>query len=398
MLVELTDARGTQRITLAYIHGDDRSIRWESPPLGDRRYERVIVPGPEHVYIADGTRLLALARSDGSLAWERSLTDSIANTCRDCLQVSGGRVAVLAQDGVLQAFDAQTGAASWNVRFREQPSQLVRLGDSIGALDEPDGAPGATLHLFRLADGAPAASGTSFCPEARGTGRYPGIYDRVYPEPDGAGVVMLISASYGCVLRLDSRGEVDWLVPTEGTWIERGSISAPVLTAEIIYIGTGAGIVAVDGPAGAVRELAAAEDYDLTPIAFEDRTLVVEAIRTRGSRRDEVWGVDAASGERRWGHTLLSQERVTAADEIGGWTGRLVPQGFALIQAAPLSSQIQFDILSLTDGAAIVSATLPTSQAFTRLAAAWSDREAWMRIDRVVVLDLASGQTRYSWP
>lgn len=401
MLVELADY-SANRYTLAYVHGDERTIRWESPPLSDKTYNRQVIAGPHHVYIADEARLLALARSDGALAWERNLADTITHICRDCLQLAGERIVALTQDGTLQAFDAQSGAVSWSTRFAMQPRQLLVLGNLVGALDQPDqeGPSGPTLHLFALADGAPAQQTPTLCPNPNNPEypAYPGIYDRIYQEPGGRGALVVISRSDGCVLRLDARAEVVWRVPTGETLLRDGFHGVPLQGGDSVYFGTDVGVVALEVATGVLRTVTQAEDYQLTPLATHDGMLVVEAIRTRGTRRDELWGLDAESGERRWGHTLLKPERIEEPGESGGWAGWLAGDGFALLQTPEEGGLLQLDILRLDSGSAVRSTTIPLEQGETWNGLIWSKREAWVVADRIYVLDLASAQTRYLWP
>ena len=55
---------------------------------------------------------------------------------------------------------------------------------------------------------------------------------------------------------------------------------------------------------GTWRVVAHALDYRLIPLATADKLLIVRAIRSRGSERSELWGIDLSSGEPRWQYVL----------------------------------------------------------------------------------------------
>ncbi|HWQ12704.1 MAG TPA: PQQ-binding-like beta-propeller repeat protein [Roseiflexaceae bacterium] len=390
---------GRTTYTLAYLQGDSRTVRWESQPLSERSYERRIAVGPQHIYLADGTRLLALARRDGARAWERTLSDTILNVCRDCLQLVGGSLIALTQDGVLQAFDASGGRPAWSVRLNETPRQLVALGDAVGVLDyATPGGGGATLLLF-TPDGRRLRPADSACP-GRNPEYFqrPGIYDRLYPDVRGEAVYLVVDGSEGCVIRVGPGGAADWTTPTASTALESWSDGELLMTPEALFAGEDHALVSLDARTGALRQVVQSDDYELTPLAARDGVLVVEAIRTRGSRRAELWGVDIAGGQRRWGHVLLGQDRFVSDMDGGDWAGQLVPGGFALIQAPQGAEQLQIDILRLTDGAPLASATLPRENSASWEGVAWTDRVAWVTFDRTYVVDLASATLRYAWP
>ena len=69
IILTTTGYTGDQaRTTVLYLEGDTRRVRWESPQLSEATYLLQLAADAQHVYLADQTRLLALRRSDGSVA------------------------------------------------------------------------------------------------------------------------------------------------------------------------------------------------------------------------------------------------------------------------------------------------------------------------------------------
>ena len=58
---------------------------------------------------------------------------------------------------------------------------------------------------------------------------------------------------------------------------------------------------------GKVTEMLTDPDYELRPLAAQGDVLLVRALRTRGTRRFELWGVDVASGKKLW-QTIFDKE------------------------------------------------------------------------------------------
>jgi len=360
IILTTTGYAGDQaRTTVLYLEGDTRRVRWESPQLSEATYLLQLAADAQHVYLADQTRLLALRRSDGSVAWERALSDTILNVCRDCLLVAGGRVAALTQDGVLEVFDSASGAGAWRVRLTETPRQLVALGDALGVLDvSPDGRTDNVLRLFALDDGRALPPAEAFCLERAGGARrrHPWIYEPMFPAGDGQALYLMVQND--CAIKLGPRGEALWRTSLQGTPLQSRGDAELLITPAAVYVGARGTIAALDARTGAMRVVAEVEDYTLVPLAARDGVLVVEATRSRGSQRVELWGLDEASGERRWGQVLIGSDRFVSRTDSGDWSGQLIPAGYALVQPGTDGALFQIAVLDLADGSALASATI----------------------------------------
>ena len=119
----------------------------------------------DRVLLAFRDRLEARLLGTGAPLWTATLSDAIHAACRQCFAAGGGRVAVLAADGVVQAFDGATGRPLW-----KSPTRLNRpitpdleiAGDLVGVgrpRGEPVGRGGPPDARGVRADGAAHPSG-----------------------------------------------------------------------------------------------------------------------------------------------------------------------------------------------------------------------------------------------
>lgn len=384
----------TRANTLLYLNADSRTIRWESPPLSERSLQARVVADRSVIYVADQTDLLALDRGDGSLLWKTVLSDTIFTSCRDCMRVVGENLVVLTQDGMLQSFDGQNGEWVWQERLRETPRQLLVIGEQVAVLDHLQvGRPEAVLHIFDPANGTLVRRIEPVCPDPEDffSDSYPSIYTPVYHQPETATLYLMFGSINSCAQRLDATsGAVIWRTDVEDlppTWND----GEPLLTEDAIYIGDDELVVVFDAASGELRRLSNEPDYSLQPLAVRDGTLVVEATRTRGSRRTEVWGIDAVSGVARWRYVLQNE---TGADD---WAWHLTPAGVAVIQKFP--TQVRIDTLDLRDGSTSGQATINLDDRITIWrGVALADNIAYLTFQRLYAIDLTTGEVVYTWP
>ncbi len=386
--------------TLTYLSPDRASVRWESQPLGDNGNSWVVTYGDTMVLVADEARLIALRRDNGVLAWEAPLTDAIAATiCRDCLQVFGDVAVALPQDGVVQAFRLSTGAPLWNLRLREPTRQLVRVGELVGVPDElPDDISYGALYLYDPRDGSPQGEIMPSCDEQGGYERRVSYYMDVGYDPGGRTLIWLVPSSPVCLLSYDvATGAISRTMLEEFTSSDLEPRSS-LWAGDTLYLSDTERIYAV-GPQER-RLLLSAEDYDLWPLAANERVLLVEAQRTRGSTRSELWVVDAASGERLWERVLLGDDPLLEReDDTGNFTATLLGDSVALVEQNSEGEQIVYELLGLSDGASRVRTVLAVADPDTYIrGVTWGRKHVFLSINELYGVELTSGRTAYSWP
>ncbi|MEW5986707.1 MAG: PQQ-binding-like beta-propeller repeat protein [Chloroflexota bacterium] len=386
---------------LVYLDGQSYSERWQSPILGqDSQF--TVAPGASFIYVVNEANLIAVRPEDGQVVWQTTLGDVLVAPClTQCLQVIGDYLVVLTDAGAVEAYNSQTGQPVWSRRLVETPRQLLNVAGHPAALDQTDD--GVALHVFNLADGTPLRQMAPRCPNEPfpDDPQTPGIYDPVYEEPAGRSVYF--TAGFfepGCIQRWDTAtGEMVWQAtfPVDALRYDR----PPLVTADALYLTGGDGLVTVISAAGAaVSQWTADADYELTPLAAGENVLVVEARRTRGSERFELWGLDAATGERLWQSILQADEfleysTVLHNTDPGIWTFRVAPAGLLVLQVLPNPSRLSLETLRFTDGTAASQLTIPVDEAdsFWFNVLAWDEQVVWLELDaELAILDLAGGK------
>jgi hypothetical protein len=162
--------------------------------------------------------------------------------------------------------------------------------------------------------------------------------------------------------------------------------------------GVEAGVVAALNPVeGSWRVVVHALDYRLIPLATADDLLIVRAIRSRGTQRNELWGIDLASGEPRWQHVLQASRWLREPGAEAIWDWRLTPQGLAVLQVLSEPDQLVLDILNPQTGVSPGQKTIPVSDSFFS-DLTWTDDAVWVALRQIHKVDLSTGTLTYTWP
>lgn len=388
----LTYSIDGENYTLVYLDGNSQTVLWQSQPLSEEP-DKAIIPGDSLIYLDDQTQLLALNRSDGTLAWKASLADVL---CRDCLKRFGNRLVALTEGGTLQGFNAQTGALVWSKRLTGTPNRLLTIAGRSAVLD-PTESDIMALHILNAENGdvvqriAPLCEHSIFEEDLD-------LYSPVIFTPSDGALYLLFGNLATCVQRWDTNtGEMTWSTVIDE--VMHWHFTSPLLADSTIYLSEehDGKITAINTQDGRPTTLTDEPDYDLTPLARHDSILIVRAIRTRGSEREELWGLDAASGELRWQYLLQAQDWFY--DVAGGqWDCQLTSRGLVVLQVLSDPDQLIFDTLNPHSG---VSA----GQTSTKLHddywphIAWTDDVAWLTIwGKLYTVDLDTGTPIYTWP
>jgi outer membrane protein assembly factor BamB len=420
-----------QADTLTYLDMDPPTVRWNSPVFSSTTfYGMNYTMNTETLYLADETRLLALQRLDGALAWQATLSDKFYSACIDCLQLVAGQVVALTDDGQLQAFDARTGSPAWSVRLEETPRRLFGVGPQVAVVDAEGDA--TVLKVFDAASGElarqiePLGKNDPFPDDPQALE----LYTPVLADPDGASLYFFMGFFPPLTVQrwnvLEDR--MLWEATLNDDQVSLTAHSAePVLAGGTLYFSNGAyeekaAVIAVAVEQGSARSLPAPDpDYQLAPLAAQDGTLVVSATRTRGTRRIEVWALDDQTGAVLWKHLpqagdladdtffdlsgyIYQSDGATAtatASTAGVWTWRLASGRLLLLEV--LSNQVVVNEITLKDGASRGPVTLQLrlsdSSANRVEVKHWNNRQAWLNVDgSLQVFDLETGALASSWP
>jgi outer membrane protein assembly factor BamB len=390
---------------LIYLASTDGAVRWESPALKMFGMPPQVIPGPALIYLLDETRLLALDRASGRIVWEAALADTLPPDCPDCLQLADDYLIALTRDGTLQSIAAANGLDAWSHQLTGTPRQLRVIGNQIATLRyQPTDPAGSVLELFNAADGTlvqrsgPACAGL----EARSGDAADLPFATLLVAPDNRALYLLADGAGAgfsrCVQRVDATtGAPVWSRlledPQPATFPEHQTLLADAA----LYVSVPGGLTALDLHDGHSRSLIQGQEYGIRPLAARDGHLLIAAVAPADRQSVELWGLDAALGERRWRYPLQATQWRQAALGPGDWTGHLVPDGFALAQQLP--NQLQLETLNLADGTRSgVMHFAPRDGVALCQGIAWEADMAWLTFQRLYAVDLGEDQVVYTWP
>lgn len=271
---------------------------WSGPELSEGQYQVHLLSDGNRVYTTDDDEVVALSLADGTEQWRGSLTDEILWNCENCFSLAGDRLLVTASDGILTAFDTETGAQRWTRRFDDTRASTYVAGDRVLMVDgagidhrgivvnPADGVELATFSGSCQQDGSPITSGF-------------GVDDPVIPMADGS-VVMGFGSWPACWQRVDlSTGQPRWnvLLPDGDA---RYDIGRTHDGATLVAQDGNDGLTVIDLATGAARPIAAVPDASTFPIAVTADTVVTLRESSRGSRPWSVAAYDLGDGAERW--------------------------------------------------------------------------------------------------
>jgi outer membrane protein assembly factor BamB len=395
---------------LLYLEGETHNLRWKSEPVQVSSSSAIFV-GTNHIYVISETDLFAINRTDGATAWQASVVDLVyGHICRDCLQQIGNSVVVLSQDGTLQAYNADTGQPLWSTLLHEQPRQLVAVNGLVGVYDQESDDAEVDLFLYNPADGTLAHQLSPRCPNESfpDSPQGPGIYTPMYPA-DGGKTLYIAGGFFepGCLQRWDMTTNTMVWQTTMPTDLLRDDAN-DLVTDTTFYFSNGDIITAINKADGTMRELINEPDYAFTPLGEQAGLLLVSARRERGTQRDELWALDATSGERRWQYVpqatgLLNESTgIVYTSEPGLWTWHFTNQGVLVLQGRSEPNRLVLETLQLQDGVSTggqQTIELETTSQWNLEVIGWQGDTVWLKLDdKVAVVDTAEATIRSSWP
>jgi len=131
-----------------------------------------------------------------------------------------------------------------------------------------------------------------------------------------------------------------------------------LMTDAEIYLQNDGQLLSIDKATGTVKTLLTDEDYQFVPLAVSGNTLLVRAMRTRGTERFELWGVDPATGKQDWTLELENSTPIDPPEELiglidsdeSGWSWHLGPSGLLLLEFQAEPNQLVLTLINPSDG------------------------------------------------
>jgi outer membrane protein assembly factor BamB len=398
---------------LSYILGGTQSVRWPSDPLGEDSYRAALAVDDTKVLAVVKTRVFALDRQSGSLAWEASISDEIPYSCPDdCLMVVGQRVVVLSRDGRLAGFDAQSGQTVWNTRLNSTPDQLYAVNGQLAVFDNRDGA--VVLLVIDPVDGSEQETLTPECTDpSSGFVDDPGFNSQVLVTPDQRSLVLLFGFFSSCVQRWDiASGSMAWNASLGDVAFSHAFGPTSIISGDSVYVAGDNQLLTVGLTDGIWTVLTDDPDYELVPLGTRDGVLITRAKRTRGSTRFELWGLEMSTGRQVWQHPLPDSEPLDEPDRMSGlidkgdsaWTAHLTAEGLVVVTAMAEPHQLTVETLDPATGTSAGATPIPLAGITGGFYAvpdvvAWVDDQLWLIVEgRVYAVSPAQGALEFKWP
>lgn len=385
---------------------------WQSASMGDKAYSTQLGIDATHTYVAETTRVYAFRNTDGTTAWQASLSDELVGSCSGCFTVLGNRVIVTTRDGVLQAFDTATGAPAWTRRFGTPAGKAIVAGSKILVLDRE-----GTTDITAVVDPATGVEGgrlPATCVDPRFTSRLstPSTSSLAIAIPGESAVLLGFGTSPTCLQRWDLvTGAQAWNISGDDLRFDSDADEEALFSPTAVYLRTDEGLSEF---ALATGQAAATYTFDdgveATPVAVSDQALVVYAQSTRGTTKYSIMGINPLTKAKAWEVAMgtavpgdgpgANTSSVTSSESR--FVTQLDPGVVRVAQVSGETKQLAFSTVDLATGTQSQPkvTTLdvgPGSFSFGEVA--WRGERLTANLGQGLVLfDAANGTTGSRWP
>jgi outer membrane protein assembly factor BamB len=389
LVVSLENAKG-----VGLFDGRVRSLRWTHGPF-DRTIEpdRVAI-GDNSIYIAEESRITSLRLADGALEWQTSFATEIGSSCPGCFMVLKDRVIALQRDGSLQVFDAVSGRLAWSLSLANTPSQLQVANDLI-AVTQPVAGDRNELEISLLdpTGGRRVAVLTPSCIDKTFHRRErPSLWSPVVVGDDRMSVYVLFGIFSHCIQAWDvPAAKMRW-----NAYVPELELHAHAVVGEglLVFNRSSHELTVVNTATGKVSDPIGEPQHKLEPLHVSRDTVVASAAPDWDRHRVALWGLDAASGERRW-QFAMSSRKVGLEDT---WSTNLGQRGLSVLQEVD-AGHVALDLLDLRTGVSSGQRVLAIGPHSSTLLATFRDDIAWIPVfGGLQAVSLPSGTLAYHVP
>lgn len=384
--------------------------KWRSKDFSDRFTDLVMVSDAERVYVADQDKLVALSRENGDVVWESSLAYAISNDyqCRfnACLRMFGDRVVARLKDGTLQAVDGKTGKPAWSANLNYTSGGLYAALGNPAAIDTVDGKNGAaTFMVFDINTGEVKQKIEPECMPERGSSllraEYPFASDDFQISPDGKALIVVGDGSTPCAWKFDlATGDETWRYTPDRNADMESKLpfmnQDPVLVSEegVFVGGEGSNAVVdkLDMQTGEFSVLFTEKRYRTNPVLADASIVVLLASPNFDSTKKELWGIDSATGQKKW------QVNLKVNHGFDDWQLRSSDGGFFLVQTLWEDSKVLMDVIDpqtgVSKGQQVIEMQNPDLNGFD-----FEGNTAWLNLSgKLHEVDMTSGKVKSTWP
>jgi outer membrane protein assembly factor BamB len=385
---------------------------WVGPALTKEAVSGEMAIADTTIVFSDNRSLIGFSRADGSKLWSAPLSDKV---CDGCLVIANGAAVALTADYVVQGIDLNTGKLLWRYtklgdyvqrRLQVVGNNILAYGrdqDSHGRVTLLDGKTGKLVRQF-----VPACTD----PSDPSRMAYTDPDTPQWLSPDGNLLVVVSDSSPPCIHAYDlTNGQQRWqstLEPLESGIDLRKSFIA---SAGELFIGGSSRMYAVNLADGHARTVVTDENYAFLPLTIRDGVVFTVAIKQRGTRLIELWGVDTKNGEPRWRHQFSGDGEmfeppydasgtISGDEQVWGWAE--TPAGFTLVTLSAKPYRYTIATLDAKTGQSVTTKTIDQPDDDTIWVPDQAARQGnllyLVASAKLLVLDLANGTVAYEGP
>jgi outer membrane protein assembly factor BamB/ribosomal protein L7/L12 len=380
---------------------------WQTAKLSGDGNANAVIAGPDLIYAANGTDLLAYHKSDGSLAWQAQMSDKL-NYGADAILETAGRVITNNADQSIHAYDAGTGNQVWSKRLAAYDRTLRLMGGSLVVMDYTDSNNDYGLLFLDPATGTLQKVLTPICNINDYSSNLDTDSGLIYDQAGNA-LYLVYDSSYGCVQRLDLvSGKTVWEADSKAGFSFTPDGLQSLMTDSTLYFSNGNDLLAVDKSSGSLKVLLTNPDYELLPLAMAGDKLIVRARRTRGTETFQLWGVEAASGSRVWQLDLTGAAPIDPPNEMAGliddtgsgWTWRLASTGLVVGKFQAKPNQLVLETFDPATGTSLGKRAISLNRISGDFydiptVIGWQGNTAYLNVDlNIYSLDVTTGQLK----
>ena len=341
-------------------------LLWQTAKLSGSGNPEAVIAGPDLIYAARATDLLAYHKSDGSLAWQAQMSDKL-NYGATTLLVAAGRVITNNADQTIHAYDALTGQQVWSKRLAAYDRSLRLMGGALVVMDYTDSNNDYGLLFLDPVTGTQQRVLTPACNANNSSSNLDPGAGLVYDQAGNA-LYLVYDSSDGCVQRLDmASGQKVWEADSQDSFSFTPDGLQSLMTDSTLYFSNGSDILAVDKANGSMKVLVTNPDYEFLPLAMAGDKLIVRARRTRGTETFQLWGVQAASGAPAWQLNLDGYSPIDPPNEMSGliddtgsgWTWKLASTGLVVGKFQAKPNQLILETFNPATGSSLGKQVIP---------------------------------------
>jgi outer membrane protein assembly factor BamB len=388
-------SRGSSALAVRRVTLPNAKVQWSGVSVPASEYDTQLLAAGDSGVLLAGPTVVAFDAGTGRAKWRQSLAAPLARPCTmSCAAIEQGVLAALSADGTVQTFAMADGRPLWSKRLNSTPRYLVGLANAFAADDSySQSDPGHVLDIFDPASGSlrrlePVCSSDPSDPHR------PSDEQDWLPLADGRSVIVLATGNNGCAQRY-ALGDFSRMWDTEPTgdnnpipFTWTGETQASV--GGILWTNDGgqpsySHAYTIDAGTGAIRDLGGQPQFDLVVRGIVAGTAVIEAAPQYASSRPEIWGVDIATGTRRW--------RQSSRAAVGDTKQQVAVSnnGVVVIWTDGDKRQAHFEALDPRTGATLGTSTMAAGLIPSIDDVSTSGNDVLVRVDgRVVLIDGAT--------